>query len=314
MKQNNESNIVSIDSIDAYNKLYGLTTDHPLVTVLDLKKATRSVNHVRMDYGVYALYLKNGVNCTLMYGRQPYDYHEGTIVSFRPGQLIGVEMDKEEVAPDVIGMMFHPDLIFGTPLAARIDGYRFFDYSQREALHLSAEERAIFMECLQRIKKEIERPVDRHTAEIVASHIQVLLDYLTRFYERQFITRHKVNSDVLSRFDAALKEYYSSGKAVDGIPSVAYFADIVNLTPGYFGDLIKKETGKTAQELIALRVTEEARKRLTETSDDISIIAYDLGFQYPQHFTRMFKKQTGKSPREYRLSYTIMPLPGGHRH
>ena len=313
MKQNNESNIVSIDSIDAYNKLYGLTTDHPLVTVLDLKKATRSVNHVRMDYGVYALYLKNGVNCTLMYGRQPYDYHEGTIVSFRPGQLIGVEMDKEEVAPDVIGLMFHPDLIFGTPLAARIDGYRFFDYSQREALHLSAEERAIFMECLQRIKKEIERPVDRHTAEIVASHIQVLLDYLTRFYERQFITRHKVNSDVLSRFDAALKEYYSSGKAVDGIPSVAYFADIVNLTPGYFGDLIKKETGKTAQELIALRVTEEARKRLTETSDDISIIAYDLGFQYPQHFTRMFRKQTGKSPREYRLSYTIMPLPGGHR-
>ena len=302
MKQNNESNIVSIDSIDAYNKLYGLTTDHPLVTVLDLKKATRCVNHVRMDYGVYALYLKNGVNCTLMYGRQPYDYHEGTIVSFRPGQLIGVEMDKEEVAPDVIGLMFHPDLIFGTPLAARIDGYRFFDYSQREALHLSAEERAIFMECLQRIKKEIEHPVDRHTAEIVASHIQVLLDYLTRFYERQFITRHKVNSDVLSRFDAALKEYYSSGKAVDGIPSVAYFADIVNLTPGYFGDLIKKETGKTAQELIALRVTEEARKRLAETSDDISIIAYDLGFQYPQHFTRMFRKQTGKSPREYRLS------------
>ena len=302
MKQNNESNVVSIDSIDAYNKLYGLTTDHPLVTVLDLKKATRSVNHVRMDYGVYALYLKNGVNCTLMYGRQPYDYHEGTIVSFRPGQLIGVEMDQEEVAPDVIGLMFHPDLIFGTPLAARIDGYRFFDYSQREALHLSVEERAIFMECLQRIKKEIERPVDRHTAEIVASHIQVLLDYLTRFYERQFITRHKVNSDVLSRFDAALKEYYSSGKAVDGIPSVAYFADIVNLTPGYFGDLIKKETGKTAQELIALRVTEEARKRLAETSDDISIIAYDLGFQYPQHFTRMFRKQTGKSPREYRLS------------
>ena len=302
MKQNNESNIVSIDSIDAYNKLYGLTTDHPLVTVLDLKKATRCVNHVRMDYGVYALYLKNGVNCTLMYGRQPYDYHEGTIVSFRPGQLIGVEMDKEEVAPDVIGLMFHPDLIFGTPLAARIDGYRFFDYSQREALHLSAEERAIFMECLQRIKKEIEHPVDRHTAEIVASHIQVLLDYLTRFYERQFITRHKVNSDVLSRFDAALKEYYSSGKAVDGIPSVAYFADIVNLTPGYFGDLIKKETGKTAQELIALRVTEEARKRLAETSDDFSIIAYDLGFQYPQHFTRMFRKQTGKSPREYRLS------------
>lgn len=304
MKKNEENTIVSIDSIDAYNKLYGLETDHPLVTVLDLKKATRTLNHVRMDYGVYALYLKNGVNCRLMYGRQPYDYQEGTITSFRPGQLIGVDMDKDEVAPDVVGLLFHPDLIFGTPLAARMAGYRFFDYSQREALHLSTEERTIFLECLGRIKKEIEHPVDKHTAEIVASHIQVLLDYLTRFYERQFITRHKVNSDVLTRFDAALKDYYSSGKAADGIPSVAYFADIVNLSPGYFGDMIKKETGKTAQELIALRVIDEAKKRLVETTDDVSIIAYDLGFQYPQHFTRMFKKQTGKTPREYRLSST----------
>lgn len=301
MKKSEESKIVSVDSIDAYNKLYGMETDHPLVTVVDLKKSTRVLNHVRMDYGVYALYLKNGVNCTLMYGRQPYDYQEGTITSFRPGQLIGVEMDKDELAPDVVGLLFHPDLIFGTPLASRMEGYRFFDYSSREALHLSAEERTIFLECLDRIKKEIEHPVDRHTAEIVASHIQVLLDYMTRFYERQFITRHKVNSDVLSRFEAALKEYYASGKAVDGIPSVAYFAEVVNLSPGYFGDMIKKETGKTAQELIALRVIEEAKKKLTESTDDVSIIAYDLGFQYPQHFTRMFKKQTGQTPKEYRL-------------
>lgn len=278
-----------------------METDHPLVTVVDLKKSTRVLNHVRMDYGVYALYLKNGVNCTLMYGRQPYDYQEGTITSFRPGQLIGVEMDKDELAPDVVGLLFHPDLIFGTPLASRMEGYRFFDYSSREALHLSVEERTIFLECLDRIKKEIEHPVDRHTSEIVASHIQVLLDYLTRFYERQFITRHKVNSDILTRFETALKEYYASGKAVDGIPSVAYFAEVVNLSPGYFGDMIKKETGKTAQELIALRVIEEAKKKLTESTDDVSIIAYDLGFQYPQHFTRMFKKQTGQTPKEYRL-------------
>lgn len=302
MKKNEENKIVSIDSIDAYNKLYGMETRHPLVTVLDLKNATRTVNHIKMDYGVYALYLKNGVNCRLMYGRQPYDYQEGTITSFRPGQLIGVEMDKDELAPDVVGLLFHPDLIFGTPLASRMENYRFFDYSSREALHLSAEERSIFLECLARIKKEIEHPVDCHTAEIVASHIQVLLDYLTRFYERQFITRHKANSDVLTRFEAALKQYYTSGKAVDGIPSVSYFADIVNLSPGYFGDMIKKETGKTAQELITLRVINEAKKKLIETTDDVSIIAYDLGFQYPQHFTRMFKKQTGKTPKEYRLS------------
>ncbi|MDE5644376.1 MAG: AraC family transcriptional regulator, partial [Muribaculaceae bacterium] len=143
---------VRLDSIDAYNKLYGLETRHPLLTVLDLKEATRSVNHVLMDYGVYALYLKNDTNCVLRYGRQPYDYQEGTVVSFSPGQIIGVEYEKAELAPDVVGLMFHPDLIYGTPLAARIRDYAFFDYSQREAVHLSLEERALFMECLARIK------------------------------------------------------------------------------------------------------------------------------------------------------------------
>ncbi len=291
---------VKLDSIDAYNKLYGLETLHPLVTVIDLRQATRVVNHVVMDYGVYALFLKNGVNCTLKYGRQTYDYQEGTIVSFSPGHLIEVEMIEDEIAPDVIGLMFHPDLIYGTPLAEKISSYSFFDYSQREALHLSADERRLFLECLSRIKTEIEHPVDNHTADIVASNIQVLLDYLTRFYERQFITRRKVNSDVLNKFEGALKEYYESGKAKDGIPSVNYFAELVNLTPGYFGDMVKKETGKTAQELISLRIIDFAKHRLSATTDDVSVIAYDLGFQYPQHFSRMFKRVTGMSPTQFR--------------
>lgn len=292
--------MVRLDSIDAYNKLYGLETQHPLVTVIDLRRATRVVNHVVMDYGVYALFLKNGVNCTLKYGRQTYDYQEGTVVSFAPGQVIEVEMIEDEVAPDVIGLMFHPDLIYGTPLADRIASYGFFGYSQREALHLSADERRLFLECLSRIKAETEHPVDNHTADIVASNIQVLLDYLTRFYERQFITRRKVNSDMINKFERALKEYYESGRAKDGIPSVNYFAEIVNLTPGYFGDMVKKETGKTAQELIALRIIDFAKQRLSATADDVSVIAYDLGFQYPQHFSRMFKRVTGMSPTQFR--------------
>lgn len=297
---NTTPEIIRLDTIDAYNKLYGLPTYHPLVTVLDLNEATRSVNHIQIDYGVYALYLKNGTNCTLKYGRQRYDYQEGTIVSFAPGQIISVENATDEIAPDVIGLMFHPDLIYGTPLAAKIKQYSFFDYSQREALHLSADERQLFLECLDHIRSEITHPVDKHTAGIVASHIQVLLDYLTRFYERQFITRRKVNSDTLARFEQALKRYYADGHGRDGLPTVNYFADVASLTPGYFGDLVKKETGKTAQEIIALHIIGHAKERLARTSDDVGIIAYELGFQYPQHFSRMFRRLTGSTPTQFR--------------
>lgn len=295
-----EKKIVNLDSIDAYNKLYGLTTRHPLVTVIDLKEARNAVNHIRMNYGVYALFLKNGVECSLRYGRKHYDYQEGTVVSFAPGQLIDVDMEHEVVAPDVVGLMFHPDLIYGTPLGEKIGDFSFFDYSQMEALHLSEDEREIFLDCLDKISRELDHPVDHHSAALLSANIQLLLEYLHRFYDRQFIVRHKVNSDIVSRFERELKAYFDKAERSDAVPSVAYFAELVNLTPGYFGDLVKKETGNTAQEIISRHIVAVAKQRLATTSDDISIIAYDLGFQYPQHFTRLFKRQTGQSPRQYR--------------
>lgn len=299
-----DNKIINLDSIDAYNKLYGLETRHPLVSVIDLKLATQTLNNVRIKYGVYALFLKNDANCVLKYGRRHYDYHEGTIVSFSPGQIIDVEMKEPVKAPDVVGLMFHPDLIFGTPLGEKISAFSFFDYSQMEALHLSTDEREIFLDCLDKISRELSHPVDHHSAALLSANIQLLLEYLHRFYDRQFITRHRVNSDVLSRFERDLKSYFESSENLDSIPTVAYFADRASLSPGYFGDLIKKETGLTAQEMISRHIVDVAKHRLSATSDDISVIAYNLGFQYPQHFTRLFKRLTGQSPRQYRESIT----------
>ena len=300
-----EKETVNLDSVDAYNKLYGMKTSHPLVKVIDLKKATRRFENIRLNYGVYAVFLKNNASCRLQYGREYYDYQEGTVVSFAPGQVIDVESSGETVAPDVVGLMFHPDLICGTPLADKINRYGYFDYSQKEALHLSESERDIFLECLDKINREVEHPVDTHSADLLSANIQLLLEYLNRFYDRQFITRHKVNSSVVTAFEAELKRLYSHGSVVEEVPRVTYFAGKANLSPGYFSDLVKKETGNTPQDLITLFLIAEAKRRLVATDADISEIAYDLGLQYPQHFTRLFKRVAGKSPRAFRADIIV---------
>lgn len=295
-----ENPVIKLDSIDAYNKLYGLKTLHPLVSAIDLKAATRAVNHIRMEYGVYALFLKNGAKCSIRYGRRKYDYQEGTVVSFSPGQLIEVEMPDDEFAPDVVGLMFHPDIIYGTPLAEKISEFRFFDYTEMESLHLSEDERAKFLHCLEMIRQELGHPVDSHSAALLSANIQVLLEYVDRFYDRQFITRHKVNSDIVAQFHRRLKMYYKEG-AAHAAPSVAYFADKANLSQGYFSDLVRKETGHTPKEIITRHIVAHAKQLLVKTSDDISRIAYRLGYDYPAHFTRIFKRVTGKNPTQFRL-------------
>ncbi len=295
-----ENPIINLDSIDAYNKLYGMKTLHPLVTVIDLKTATKPVNHIRMNYGVYALFLKNGAKCSIKYGRRQYDYQEGTVVSFSPGQIIDVDMEKDELAPDVIGLMFHPDLIYGTPLADKIGKFRFFDYSEMEALHLSEDERAKFLYCLDMIHQELEHPVDNHSAALLSANIQVLLEYVHRFYDRQFITRHKVNSDIVSQFHRELKTYYDNKNNTVKAPTVSYFAEKACLTPNYFSDLVRKETGLTPKDIITAHVVDHAKHLLSTGSADVAQIAYELGFEYPAHFSRTFKRITGQTPTEFR--------------
>ena len=275
--------VIKLDTVDQYNQFFGLETLHPLVSVVDLSEATKFPTHFTMNYGIYALFLKK-VKCgDIRYGRQIYDYQEGTVTSFAPGQVVETEI-QQGVKPSAHGLLFHPDLIKGTSLGQDIKQYSFFSYASAEALHLSEEEKGIFMDCLEKIEMELQ-----------------LLDYCMRFYERQFITRSESNKSVLVKFEALLDDYFQSDKPqTDGLPSVKYFADKVFLSPNYFGDLIKKETGKSAQEYIQTRMIDLAKEMIAGTEKTVSQIAYELGFQYSQHFNRIFKKNVGYTPGEYR--------------
>lgn len=284
--------ILNLDSVDLYNKLYGLETLNPLVSVIDLNKATSSVDLIRFNYGIYALYLKLEKACDIKYGRQTYDYQEGTIVCFAPGQTAETNPTTDKVQVNAHGILFHPDLLRGTSLGKSIKKYTFFSYEVNEALHLSEEERSIVMDCLKIIRMELEHGVDKHSKTLLVNHIELLLNYCMRFYERQFITRGKINRDVLTRFENLLDEYFESALAEqDGLPTVKYFADKLCLSSNYFGDMFKKETGKSPQEYIQEKVIELAKERISDTADTVSQIAYSLGFQYPQHFCRLFKKR-----------------------
>lgn len=297
--------MIQLDQIDKYNELYGLETLHPLVSVIDLTQATKIVNHITVNYGVYALFLKQTKSCDLKYGRNYYDYQEGTIVCFAPGQTVGVETLEDEVKPEVYGLLFHPDLIHGTSLGKNIKNYSFFSYAVNEALHLSDQEKGIVMDCLKKISIELEHAIDKHSKSLIAMNIELLLNYCMRFYERQFLTRSNANQDSLTKFEQLLDKYFQSNQPVqNGLPSVKYFADKICLSPNYFGDMVKKETGKTPQEHIQEKVIELAKERIMGTDDSVSQISYSLGFQYPQHLCRLFKKRVGCTPNEYRLQNT----------
>ncbi len=294
--------IINLQTIDQYNDLFGFETLHPLVSVIDFSKAVRRIENVRLNYGFYALYLKD-VQCgDLRYGRQYYDYQDGTIVCIAPGQIVGIGKRNPDVKPRSVGLLFHPDLIRATSLGQTLKNYTFFSYEANEALHLSEEERQIVLDCLHKIQRELQHPVDRHTRQLVAMNIGLLLDYCLRFYERQFATRNQVNKDILVKFEQLLDAYFEEHIAQrEGLPTVKYFAEKVFLSPNYFGDLIKKETGKSAQENIQLKLIAVAKDRIRHTDDNVSRIAYELGFQYPQHLSRLFKKHMGCTPNEYRL-------------
>jgi AraC family transcriptional regulator, transcriptional activator of pobA len=292
--------LLRFNTISEYNAFNNNATKHPLVSVVDFSKAAPRSGS-KMYFGFYTIFLKD-VKCgDLVYGRNTYDYQEGTMVFMAPGQVAGVNSNGEIYQPKGYGVVFHPDFIHGTSLGRHMQEYTFFGYQSHEALHLSDREREIVQDCFSKIDYELDHTIDKHSKRLISTTIELLLGHCIRFYDRQFITRDHVHHGILEKFEQLLNNYFASDQPqLTGLPSVAWCADKLNLSSNYFGDLIKKETGKTALEFIQAKLISVAKERIFDTEKTVSQIAFDLGFKYPQHFARLFKQQVGHTPLEYR--------------
>ena len=290
---------VFINNVQDFNEYQGMETLHPLVSVVHVEN-TEHIKECVMHYGVYAIYLKENKGCKLSYGRTPYDFDEMTVTSFAPGQVVKVEPNPDVPFAKFTALVFHPDLLNRTALGRQISRYEFFGYSSTEALHLSAKEVEVFRGVLAMIEQELHRAIDKHTRELIVSNIELLLNYCLRFYDRQFITREEINHTLVKKFIELLDDYITSKALRDGLPTVAYFADKCCLSSGYFGNLVRVETGRTAKDIIADHVLAYAKQLLNDETLTITMISNRLGFEYPQHFVRFFKSHTGKTPSAYR--------------
>ena len=290
---------VFLNTVQDFNDYQGVETLHPLVSVVHVEN-TEHIQECVMHYGLYAIYLKENKGCKLSYGRTPYDFDEMTVTSFAPGQVVKVEPNPDVPFAKFTALVFHPDLLNRTALGRQMSRYEFFDYSSTEALHLSVQEVEVFRGVLAMIEQELHRAIDKHTRELIVSNIELLLNYCLRFYDRQFITREEINHSVVKKFLDLLDDYIASKAQSEGLPTVAYFADKCCLSSGYFGNLVRVETGRTAKDIIADHLLAHAQQLLNDEALTITLISQRLGFEYPQHFVRFFKSHTGRTPSAYR--------------
>nr|WP_322624468.1 helix-turn-helix transcriptional regulator [uncultured Flavobacterium sp.] len=295
--------IINIKSISEINNFVQHKTNHPLATIIDFSKMDEMMEEgIRISCDFYSIMFKNYCANNMRYGRQSYDFQEGSLVCIAPKQVVTMdaEIEKKE---DMMGwgLFFHPDLLHGTTLANKMKGYTFFSYETSEALHLSDKEKAILYDCIQKIENELRENIDNHSQTLIVSNIELLLNYCQRYYSRQFITRKNNNSNVVSQVEKLLTDYFRDAKLSEkGLPTVKYLSDKVNLSSGYLSDLLKKETGMNAQDHIHYHLIQEAKNILLSTNSSVSEIAYLLGFEYPQYFSKLFKQKTGTTPIEYR--------------
>ena len=290
--------ILKVRNVGDYSRYLGCEDLHPLVSVIDYAKAS-PIRHSLNNYSVYGLFLRDDASVDLDYGCGRYDYRQGTLLCVAPGQIGGKEDNGDRVSITGWALLFHPDLLHGTSLEKEIRGYSFFDYRINEALHMTNEEHDILVSLIRQIQDELHKKHDEFQDAILVEYIGLILNFCRRFYNRQFITRKLENSDILAKFEHLLRDYYEEKLQLTlGIPTVQYCADKLCMSPNYFGDMVKRMTGNTASDYIRQYIIQRAKNELA-TGEGIARVAYGLGFEYPQHLSRMFKKLTGMTPSEY---------------
>jgi len=295
--------IIQIKSISEINRFVQGVTKHPLVAVIDFSKVDEDIEEdIRISCDFYSVMFKNYCANKMRYGRQSYDFQEGSLVCIAPKQVMTMDSEIEK-RDDMIGwgLFFHPDLVRGTSLGAKMKDYTFFSYETSESLHLSEKEKQTLYDCILKIQSELNENIDGHSQNLIVSNIELLLNYCSRYYGRQFITRKNTNRDIVVQVEKAIQEYFELDILKEkGLPTVSYLAEKVNLSPNYLSDLLKKETGMNAQDHIHYHLIEEAKRILLTTNQSVSEIAYSLGFEYPQYFSKLFKRKTGNTPQEFR--------------
>lgn len=296
--------IIRIKSINDVHRLFELERPrHPLVSVIQIDDRITNFDYGDYKYifDFYQINLKQGFSGSLNYGRNSYDFDEGTLTFIKPNQTIKVEKQDEIKGSSGWTLLFHPDLIRKSELGRTIEDYSYFNYELNEALHLSENERNSITDLVVKIQEEYNQNIDKHSQDLIIANIEILLKYSKRFYDRQFFTRTNLNKDILSEFNKVVRTYYNSENPIDnGVLSVKQCAKQLNLSVNYLGDLIKSETGRSAKDQINDYVIEKAKNQLLGSNKSISRIGYSLGFEYPQGFNKLFKSKVGISPSEYR--------------
>jgi AraC family transcriptional activator of pobA len=281
--------------------------EHPLISLIDYSKVKFPTDEAELKWiqKFYSIGLKRNVNAKFNYGQQQYDFDSGVLCFISPDQFLKLEINKETTAePTGWLLLIHPDFLWNTPLAKKIKSVDFFQYAVNEALFLSEKEEKIIVDSLLKIENEYQSNIDKYSQELIIAQLEMLLIYAGRFYERQFITRKKSNHEVLVRFESFLTDYFDQGKSMkNGLPTVSAIAEALHISPNYLGSLLRLHTQQNTQQHIQNKIIEYAKTRLSTTSLSISEIAYELGFEHPQSFSKLFKNKTTQSPQEFRAKF-----------